>query len=263
MNESQQASQESSDVESRIRASWMASNQDFSLPLSDKRLEALHTHWNAATRCFSNQDAVHQWWERIRNLHSEVERAYHSLVHLEELFGFLAILDIHSNHKDYTVLALSIFFHDAIYNPKSGTNEEDSVKLFQCFFREAGDCTYEGLEALICEYILATKQHKAPDDGGSCLGLFLDIDMAVLGKESSAYHVYAGLVRQEYGFVERSVYCEKRAEVLETFLKNETIFCTPVMKTVLEERARENLRAEIELLKTGTIPGESSPRLST
>jgi predicted metal-dependent HD superfamily phosphohydrolase len=238
-----------------IHSSWMASNQHFKLA-SKERLDALQSHWVQATACFSaTSDMIEFWWNRIQELHNQLDRAYHTLVHLEELLGFLGILHIDSANPNYSVLVLSIFFHDAIYDPKSATNEEDSAKLFESFRTEVGSCSQEHLQSRVVEFILATKHHNATHD--PILGIFLDMDMAVLGKDASAYKAYAGLIRQEYIHVDRAVYCEKRAEILEAFLGEHSIFCCPLLKSALEERARENLRTEIDMLKRGIIPSES------
>ncbi|CAB9516264.1 expressed unknown protein (Partial), partial [Seminavis robusta] len=160
-------------------------------------------------------------------------------------------------------LVLATFFHDAIYNVHSSTNEEDSAALFQTFLKElqSGGVTTitNGLEDSVVELILATKQHQVSTENSPLLSLFLDLDMAVLGKEQNAYLCYAALIRNEYQHVPHAVYCEKRAEVLETFLKQPQIFGTQVMLEAFEQRARDNLQAEIESLKQGQIPtGRSS-----
>ena len=109
------------------------------------------------------------------------------------------------------------------------------------------------------KYILRTKHHIISEEDvvDPNLATFLDIDMAVLGKDEAAYLHYASLIRQEYHFVEQSVYCEKRSNILSAFLGQTHIFASPSMRNALESRARRNLQREIRLLKAGTIPGES------
>ena len=94
---------------------------------------------------------------------------------------------------------------------------------------------------------------------------FLDIDMTVLGKRQNAYLKYASLIRKEFAFVPRDVYCTKRAEILETFLGDGSssskkdkkyIYLTKTFQEAFEERARTNLREEINLLRKNIIPGE-------
>ncbi|CAB9512926.1 expressed unknown protein [Seminavis robusta] len=207
------------------------------------------------------------WFERLCRHHSESQRHYHTLMHLEEIFLYLDMLLQQQTPKkrtsDEETLVLATFFHDAIYNVHSSTNEEDSAALFQTFVKElqlGGVTTIaNGLEDSVVDLILATKQHQVSTENSPLLSLFLDLDMAVLGKEQNAYLRYAALIRNEYQHVPHAVYCEKRVEVLETFLEQPQIFGTQVMEEAFEQRARDNLQAEIESLKRGEIlTGRSS-----
>jgi len=238
-----------------LSSTWMARNTDFQFPTDDqdgaRRLASLRAHWDRATEGMKNRDA---WFHnKIVPMYSEPTRFYHTLVHLEEMLGYLDLLDY--NHvKDYQTLVLTIFFHDVVYDPKSPTNEEDSAKLFQDFMADCSGAQNDELKSRVVQYILATKSHTVAEED-ACAQLLLDIDMAVLGKEKEAYLEYSALIRREYAFVEHNVYCEKRAEVLKGFLE-QPIFGTQVMRNALEEQARENLKAEIESLQRGDIPGE-------
>lgn len=245
---------------SPLSSNWMVRNQDFQFPTSDtdnesrsrtQRLQALRTHWNRATFDMKNRDS---WFgNTIVAMYSEPRRFYHTLVHLEEMLGFLDLMQI--DGLDYRSLVLTIFFHDVVYDPNSVTNEEDSAQLFQDFWRDAQCDHGDELKSRVVSNILATKHHS-PTEGDTCTQLLLDMDMAVLGKTKEAYWAYAGLIRREYAFVEHQVYCEKRAEVLKGFLECPQIYGTKVMREALEIRARENLEAEIALLQKGHIPGE-------
>jgi predicted metal-dependent HD superfamily phosphohydrolase len=160
-----------------------------------------------------------------------------------------------SPEEDQAIL-LSTFFHDAVYDVHSGTNEEDSAKLFESFCDEIGlDASNSSLRLLVVDYILATKKHEVVADNPLAQRLFLDLDITVLGKEWQAYCQYAALIRKEYSYVGKPVYCEKRADILESFLLN-PIYGTQVMRQAFEDQARSNLRQEIKSLRNGVIPGE-------
>ena len=204
----------------------------------------------------------------------------------------LNLLDRYS--KEY------VFFHDAIYNPKSGTNEEDSVTLYHIFEEALLDCihgkskstqessfiTHNKLQLNVSQhvkdFIIATKSHTPmsrtkSETSTTLLGMlhniyqnvFLDADMAVLGKQPQAYKHYAGLIRMEYNFVPHEEYCSKRAEILETFASSlcknvggnsdvkradKTVFLTRTMREALEGSAIKNLKDEIASLKILEIP---------
>jgi len=203
------------------------------------------------------------WFNRIHYMHSkERTRFYHTINHVQELFESLDTL-INEGGKvwtdvDWAVTAMATFFHDSIYDPKSGTNEEDSALLWLEF------CDGVGLKGVVKDtvrrYILETKTHDVGGCGDEILKFFIDSDMAVLGKKEEAYDHYAGLIRSEYVHIDRDVYCEKRAEVLEGFLKVESIFASDVVRGRLEGRARGNIRREIESLRRKVIPREREKR---
>uniref|UniRef100_A0A7R9ZRK4 Uncharacterized protein n=1 Tax=Craspedostauros australis TaxID=1486917 RepID=A0A7R9ZRK4_9STRA len=183
------------------------------------------------------------------------------------------------------IIRLAIFFHDAVYNPKSGTNEIDSARLFLDFVSElksdAATATTATTKALkitvspwvasqVVTYILATQKHTllalpslmgdtATESDDAMVttqspvfgqAVFLDIDMAVLGKEpTTAYPSYAKCIRDEYDhFPFIPDYCKGRSSVLETFLKS-SIFCTKYFHDAFDGLARDNLRKEIDQLQ--------------
>ena len=53
---------------------------------------------------------------------------------------------------------------------------------------------------------------------------------------------YERQIRQEYGWVDETVYREKRAEILAAFLKRERIYLTEWAWERYEMKAKENLR---------------------
>ncbi|KAL3827067.1 hypothetical protein ACHAXA_007574 [Cyclostephanos tholiformis] len=228
--------------------------------------------------------------------------------------------------KDTAIATIAAFFHDVIYNPKSSTNERDSANLFIDFVSELvnviktvsrheqnaridGDMSEnETVTQLsspkdsqtsesdmvfrIEQCIIATATHiscanQARQSNNKLLAAFLDSDMSILGRDRDRYNEYARSIRKEYEFVERSVYCEKRAKILFSFLpalkvvetvhaipidetsksssekmkgveenQNRCIYATEKGRELWEYQARENLRNEIDMLCKGLIPGE-------
>jgi predicted metal-dependent HD superfamily phosphohydrolase len=161
------------------------------------------------------------------------------------------------SQQQVLVIFLAILFHDAVYDPRSSTNEEASAKLFRAFASDVDlDATHPEVCQQVVKFIQATKKHEVLETNSKDLALFLDIDMAVLGKEPEAYQLYAGLIRREYSHVPRIIYCAKRADVLEKFLQQPRIFGSAVLYGALEQQARDNLRAEIAALRKRIIYGE-------
>lgn len=255
------------------------------------------------------QKVSKSWIDQLMVMYSDTGRMYHTLVHLEEMFAYLDILHfdrsyyesydslskfidlLRPNHthiehnrimfaKDFaealdvsllkTATVFSVFFHDAVYDAKSDSNEEDSVLLFQKFITELTSTQVEWQGSHMVEkMIMLTKSHKIDTVDSSPLDnnfkfyleAFLDADMSVLGKIPEAYDAYAVMIRQEYIHVPHDTYCEKRAEILESMLgdfvngtRSKSLYFSEPMKTALEDQAVSNLRREISSLRNYVIP---------
>jgi hypothetical protein len=100
-----------------------------------------------------------KWYDKIVRHYSEPHRAYHNLIHVEDVLASIELLldtshgsvdGASSSTGNFTtdtvhdccskaktaILTLAAFFHDVIYNPKSSTNEKDSADLFLGFVSE-------------------------------------------------------------------------------------------------------------------------------
>lgn len=89
----------------------------------------------------------------------------------------------------YTYLVL----RSLVYDPKSDKNEEDSEIVFREFAKEV-DLTQLDTDS-VSAYIIATKQHDVSGSDDEDLRAFIDLDMAVVGRERDGYLQYASQVR--------------------------------------------------------------------
>lgn len=190
-------------------------------------------------------------WDKIQLRYTEAGRYYHTLCHIEEL---LRLADAYENDLEKrSVVGLSIFFHDIVYDPKAGDNEEQSALMFQ---ETIGPLLDANMCQVVCDYIIATKKHDVSSSDDRDLQYFIDFDLAVLGAERIKYTQYAAHIRHEYIHVEKNVYCLERSKFMRTFLMNtEHIYATTVFRDLLEVRARENISWECDLLEAGTLLG--------
>ena len=180
--------------------------------------------------------------DELRAMYGEAGRHYHTLDHIVTLFR---LLDVHgSTVDDRDALELAIYFHDAVYDPQRSDNEAASAAL-------AGKRLTTlnlpvGPVAKVERYILATRHGASgwlPDDAD--LALLLDLDLAVLGAERSAYAAYAQAIRDEFRMYPDDVYRAGRKKVLSAFLARPQIYGTPALRALWEATARDNLAWEI------------------
>ncbi|XP_046546672.1 uncharacterized protein LOC124256753 [Haliotis rubra] len=185
-----------------------------------------------------------KWWTTIVNKYTEIQRHYHTLDHIADMFV------CYNNWKqrlgNCSAVALAIFFHDIVYDPKSSSNEQDSIQMFRDFAHEAELDAY--LRDATIQLIDATITHVAV--GNRDLKFFLDFDMAVLGRPADGYSDYARQIQREYCHLDTATFNSKRAQVLQNFLARDHIFSTEEFTQLYEEKARSNMAREISVLQS-------------
>jgi predicted metal-dependent HD superfamily phosphohydrolase len=75
---------------------------------------------------------------------------------------------------------------------------------------------------------------------------FLDFDMAILGAPWEEYATYLANIRKEYRWYPDMLYYPGRKSFLKQTLEKEHFYHTEVFRKELEERARENMRREVQ-----------------
>jgi predicted metal-dependent HD superfamily phosphohydrolase len=167
--------------------------------------------WTALWQAIGATEAASDWFERLEQAYAEPRRHYHNLRHIAEC---LAEFD-QARHlaRRPVAVELALWFHDAVYDPKAGDNEEQSAAL-------AGRCLAEaGMTGLLGEsvtnLVMATKSHEVGLDADA--GLVVDVDLSILGREEERFLEYERQIRLEYAWVPQPVFAYKRAEILRRF----------------------------------------------
>jgi predicted metal-dependent HD superfamily phosphohydrolase len=171
--------------------------------------------------------------------HREAHRHYHTLTHVAHVLRTASELMTAVPVPDPRAVRLAAWFHDAIYEPRSTTNEEDSALLAARLLPGAGAST-ECVDA-VGRLVRATAHHDPSTDDEAVL---IDADLGVLAAEPTGYDAYAHQVRAEYAHVDDTAWRHRRAEVLQHFLDRPRLFHTAPMR-VHEQRARANMAAEL------------------
>ena len=187
------------------------------------------------------------WWQDIAKRYSEPVRAYHTLVHLQQLFDQFEQLQVKLEQQP--IVALALFYHDVIYDPKRGDNELKSAEYASEVLSE-----YLSVKQVerIYTLILMTADHQLHDvdndntnDSDSDAAYLLDMDLSVLGSSWSDYERYAKAVRHEYAHVAEMDYRLGRTNVLQGLLAHPRLYVTDYYYQRLETQARENIEREI------------------
>ena len=181
-------------------------------------------------------------WSEIENKHTGRNRYYHNLKHLGTMMD--EALRFKDSIEQLSVLKLSIFYHDIIYNPLRKDNELRSAERMKSRLGKLGVAT-ETIDRSF-DQILLTKGHQLKESSTSDDEYFLDFDLTVLGEDWLVYAEYAKQIRKEYWIFPAKTYKEGRKKALASFLNRESIYLTPAFRKTREEQARANLQREID-----------------
>ena len=177
---------------------------------------------------------------------SEPVRHYHSLQHLRECLELLEAARDYA-HRPASV-ALALWFHDAVYDPRAGDNEERSAQWAFEAVRAAG--LSPKLGDSVHALVMATKQHGPAQDPDT--QLLVDIDLAILGAPPDRFAESTAQIREEYVHVPEPEWRVARARVVRGFLERPAIYVTPRFHAAREKQARHNLAAALQALQAAT-----------
>ena len=182
--------------------------------------------------------------QELQSAYSEPWRHYHTTEHIAACLRHFDGCSHAMEHPREVETAL--WFHDAIYQPLASDNEKRSAQWAGEFLQSQG--VDEKSINRVHDLIMATADHRADSTDAS---LLIDIDLAILGASAQDYDVFENNVRNEHAMVLLPQYREKRAEVLEGFLRRDVIFLNEPFVSELEQRARANLKRAISYLTNG------------
>ena len=187
-------------------------------------------------------------WQNIAIRYNKPQRVYHSLQHIQQLFGqFDQVKDnLHEPH----IIALAIYYHDVIYEPTRSDNELKSAEY--AVESLTGYLSAEQSQHIYA-LIMMTASHQIDKwsnerEKYSDAAYLLDMDLSVLGSSWSEYEHYAHAVRQEYTHVSDGDYRVGRMAVLKELLAHPTLYLTDYYYARLEKQVRKNIEHEITLL---------------
>lgn len=199
-----------------------------------------------------NNDVINDVYQVIVSMYGETGRYYHTLEHVKSMLQLS--IQYQDCIKDIVSLQIAIFFHDIVYNAKSGTNEYDSVEIFvNLLDNHLEKCIINK----VTRFIMSTKSHQLSDDSNKDDDdekYFLDFDMAVLSWPRECYIEYAANIRKEYIHVELDDYCIKRSAFLRNTIKSASKIYHSILYLEREQLARDNMEFECNLLEQNIIP---------
>ena len=181
-------------------------------------------------------------WGELTRRYCEDSRHYHTLDHISECFE---TLDNMGELDDRTyVFWMSLFYHDAVYDPMRLDNEAHSAALaIQSSLNILTDTSkivfHSEIARDLIYNIMMTKTHNAiPCEEAAIL---VDVDLAILGACPERFQQYEDQIRAEYSFVPEEIYKVKRAEIMKGFANRYLLFSRQSFRDKFGEQAKQNL----------------------
>lgn len=203
----------------------------------------LKTIFTELVKKYTADDSIskHLWNEIVIN-YCDAGRYYHNLNHLEAIIRELS--DVKDNIPHWDTAMFSVFYHDIVYNALRSDNEAQSADKAQLRLNDIGFPKDQTTQCVL--QILATKGHNPGDDATT--QLFIDADLAILGKPTQAYTEYSENLRKEFFIYTDKEYKAGRKKILKHFLAMDRIFKTEHFYNKYEKQARKNIESELSLL---------------
>ena len=205
---------------------------------------ALASTWSGTLAGLGAAGPVQDAGGRLLAAYQEPHRAYHDLLHLDEVLSRVAELSADADTPD--VVRLAAWFHDAVYDPRAGDNEQRSAAWASTLLPRLG--LSPAVVAEVGRLVRLTAGHQADpaDRDGAVL---CDADLAVLAASPDRYGAYAAGVRREYGHLDEAAFRSGRARVLRALLERPALFATGPGRARWEAAARRNVQGELLLLE--------------
>jgi predicted metal-dependent HD superfamily phosphohydrolase len=188
------------------------------------------------------------FWAEILRRYGEPHRAYHTLSHLTQGWGWLEQLPLAPG--ELFVVGLAWWCHDGIYDPgaAAGENEAHSSQWARPWL-ERGGLEPEQV-ARVMGLIRGTAHGLgngpiAPP-GDPLLPWLLDVDLSILGADPQVFRVYEAQIRQEYGQFSLGEFSQGRSALVRQWLDRPYLYQTAFLRDRLEGAARENLRGSLD-----------------
>ena len=199
----------------------------------------------------------------LETRYAEPHRRYHTMAHIRHVLDEVDSLLAHHCVADPDAVRLAAWFHDAVYDPRSPTNEAESAELAA---RVLGATRHRHRVPTVRRLVMATAGHqpgperpsgrtagperppeRTAEPGGVAVdeAVLVDADLAVLAGAEDAYDRYVAAVRAEFAHVDDAGWRAGRAAFVESMLARPRLFTFRGG----EPDARANLNRELASLR--------------
>jgi len=183
----------------------------------------------------------------LHRLYAAPYRRFHNLDHIVDCVRRVDEVAPLLEHKDAVELAL--WFHDAVYDVGTTTNERRSAEMFLSL----SPGTSFGFRHSVCGLIMATRHARMVH--GNDRSFMVDIDLSSFGLPWEEFIENSARLREESSAVADARYHAGQIFFLSRLQQRRRFFATDYFRDRYEAAARENLRRILdELTRKGYAP---------
>lgn len=204
-------------------------------------------YWDALMSDIDNPKGSDRFFDELLKRLSEPWRAYHTIQHVVAMLDDLTwIIANNGCESDISDIALAIWLHDAIYDPKAKDNEGKSADLAKIIVGGLGRSKKS--IGNVVEMVLATghvlSQHNV------LTYMITDIDLSIFGASAKRFDEYEAGIRKEYDWVSDVDFRRERSKIIKSFLDRDSIYWTKMFRERYEIPARRNLERSLKRLES-------------
>ena len=208
-------------------------------------IDWLKNEWiGLASNYSSDKDLIYNYWEDIKSHYSKKSRYYHNLEHIHKML--IQLETIKGEIANLPEIKFAIWYHDIIYKSTKKDNEEKSAAFAKNRLKSFS-FNINSIK-IVEELILSTKKHNVILNQNQDNAYLLDLDLSILGSNWETYKNYTQQIRKEYKIYPDFMYKSGRKKVLQHFLERDNLYFTKTYKIQFENKARENIKRELETL---------------
>jgi len=208
--------------------------------------------WQDVTKDYP-REACNRWWDVVSGRYAEPHRHYHTMAHITHM------LNLAQEHRmrlrDFPLVCLAIIFHDIVYNPQAGDNEEQSAELFRRFSKDVKlqeERAQKGYDWIVATKTHSTIAHTSVSNPGTLdIHYLLDFDMSCIGFSLGDYLSQGSEIRREYCHLSDEEWTKGRIKFLGSLQKIPFIFATAIFRESHESQAETNIQYDLEILRQG------------
>ena len=176
----------------------------------------------------------------LRRLYTAPHRFFHNLDHIGDCVR--RVDEVAPLLEDPDAVELALWFHDAVYDVGTATNERRSAEMFLALSEGASF----GFRHRVCGLIMATRHARVVQ--GNDRSFVVDIDLSGFGAPWDVFIENGARLRKESSAISDAQYHAGQIFFLSRLQRRPRFFATAYFRDRYEAVARQNLRRVLDEL---------------